>query len=256
MSKLEIGSMVRVKDNYYVTDLVGKIGEVVSYLANGELVTVQFKGMEGHPELHDGNCYSDSNLDRKRNKRYISPKNLELVEKENKQMTKKDLKSGMTVKLRNGDVYLVVEDFLSNQNRFNNLENYTNDLKNQALKYLDITEVYQYKNSIYGNSSQNLTTLLDLTNPNMQLLWKRQELPKLSSAERVILENLDKKYKWIARDESEKLFVFCRKHNNNTSFWISTDEIDTELVFPNLFKFVKWEDEQPYSIEELLKGEW
>jgi len=169
-------------------------------------------------------------------------------------MTKKDLKSGMTVRERNGNVYLVVEDFLSNQNRFNNLENYTNDLKNQELKYLDITEVYQFKNSIYGNSSQNLTTLLDLTNPNMQLLWKRQELPKLSSAERVILENLDKRYKWIARDENGFLYVYYRKPNKNTVVWIPTNENDTGLVFPNLFKFVKWEDEQPYSIEELLKN--
>jgi hypothetical protein len=170
-------------------------------------------------------------------------------------MEKKDLKSGMTVRARNGCIYLVVEDFLSNQTRFDNLENYTNDLKNPTLKSLDITEVYQYKNSIHGNSSQNLTTLLDLTNPNMKLLWKRQELPKLSSAEQVILENLDKRYKWIARDENGFLYVYVGKPSRYSSYWkCFEDELELN-GFSKLFTFVKWEDETPYSIEELLKGE-
>ena len=170
-------------------------------------------------------------------------------------MNKKDLKSSMTVKLRDGDVYLVVGDLLSNQNEFENLQYYRNDLTNMNGNSYDIVEVHQYYNPIYGNGANNLTTLLNLEHTAMKLLWKRQELPKLSSAERVILENLDKRYKWIARDKSERLFAYHGIPNKDTTFWYSLEAWDIQLRFPNLFKFVKWEDEQPYSIEELLKGE-
>lgn len=82
MCKLEIGSLVRVKDNYYVTDLVGKIGKVVAYSTGFENITVQFEGMEGHPDLHDGNGFIDRKLDGKRDKRHISQTNLEWEEEQ------------------------------------------------------------------------------------------------------------------------------------------------------------------------------
>ncbi len=171
-------------------------------------------------------------------------------------MNKKDLKSGMTVKLRNGDVSLVINDFITDNNSSLGLDEYDDNLVcTEDFTDLDIIEVYQFTSPITKLHATTLTTLLDLTNPNMKLLWKRQELPKLSSAERVILDNLDKQYKWIARDESEKLFAYYRIPNKDTTFWRPADIQLTELVFPNLFKFVKWEDEQPYNIEELLKGE-
>lgn len=251
MSKLEIGSMVRVKDSY-MTSLVGKIGEVVAYVSEEGYITVQFEGMEGHHNLHDGSTYSDRELDGKCNKRYINPKHLELVEKENKQMTKQDLKSGMTVKLRNGNVYLVVNEGLSRENGFEPLVCYCDDLMHIGDKSYDIVEVHVFNTTFYGNTA-TLEVFLDLNNPMMKLLWKRQELPKLSSAERVVLENLDKKYKWIARDKDDVFYAYFSKPTKETNVWLNGNNF-TILPFPNLFKFVKWEDEQPYSIEELLKN--
>ena len=171
-------------------------------------------------------------------------------------MNKKDLKTGMTVKLRKGDVCLVINDFITDNNSYLCLTDYDDNLVcTDEYPELDIVEVYQYINPLTRLHIGNLTILLDLTSPSMKLLWKRQELPKLSTTDRVILENLDKQYKWIARDKSEQLFAYYRKPNKYTTHWRVVEVIVTGLGFPNLFKFVKWEDEQPYNIEELLKGE-
>ena len=171
-------------------------------------------------------------------------------------MTKKDLKSGMTVKLRSGDVGLVINDFITNNIYFMYFTDYDDNLVcRDEYTDLDIIEVYQWTNLVTKVHVSNLKTLLDLTNPNMKLLWKRQELPKLSSAERVILQNLDKQYKWIARDKSGHLFAFDSEPSKRHNVWVHCDYELTTLDFPNLFTFVKWEDEQPYIIEELLKGE-
>lgn len=77
----------------------------------------------------------------------------------------------------------------------------------------------------------------------------------LSEAERIILENIDKEYKWIARDKDESLTLFREKPIKREDYW-ADGIVSTEFVaFEHLFQFIKWEDSEPYSIEELLKGE-
>ena len=87
---------------------------------------------------------------------------------------------------------------------------------------------------------------------------ERKEQIKLSDAERVILENIDKDYKWIARDKYDnQLFIYTVKPIKNEikkNWGVEGDNADLEL-FNHLFQFIKWEDENPYNIEELLKGE-
>ena len=246
MSRLEIGSMVRVIDEDDRQELVGKIGKVVAYSTRDENVVVQFEGMDGRRELHSASIDSDRPLDGRRDKWFIYPKHLELIEKENKQMTKKDLKSGMTVKLRNGNVYLVVNDFLTREHGYMPLGSCKEDLTALGNCEYDVVEVYQ------SSAGKAFSYLIDVSSYGMKLLWKRQELPKLSTAERVILENIDKLYKWIARDSDDALYVYTGKPTKYSSYWNGY-----ELIlggFPKLFTFVKWEDEQPYSIEELLKN--
>lgn len=98
--------------------------------------------------------------------------------------------------------------------------------------------------------------------PDCRINWLQQEHKekiKLSDAERVILENIDKKYKWIARDYTDdEVCVYTDKPYKNTNKnWVndSINEVFDLEVFNHLFQFIKWEDEQPYNIEELLKGE-
>ena len=82
--------------------------------------------------------------------------------------------------------------------------------------------------------------------------------PKLTEAERVILENLPKEYKWIARDEDNKIWVFELKPDKECDYWTfkkASSMFDRIVFFEHLFQFIKWEDKEPYNIEELLKGE-
>lgn len=76
---------------------------------------------------------------------------------------------------------------------------------------------------------------------------------KLSDAERVILENIDKDYKWITRERDGRLHVHKNKPEKR-DFWCSEWTSKTSLkIFKQLFQFIKWEDENSYNIEELLK---
>lgn len=76
---------------------------------------------------------------------------------------------------------------------------------------------------------------------------------KLSNDEYVILKNIDKDIKWIARDMSENLYVHSHKPRKFNSFWDNLGDSDI-TVFNHLFQFVKWEDEEPYSIQELIEN--
>lgn len=83
-------------------------------------------------------------------------------------------------------------------------------------------------------------------------------LKKLTEAERTILKNIDKDYKWIARDESGKLFVYEDKPERTSSFrsndWWGGN-YESVAMFNHLFQFITWNDSEPYNIAELLKGE-
>lgn len=81
----------------------------------------------------------------------------------------------------------------------------------------------------------------------------------LTEDERVILRNLDKDFKWIARDFNDELDIYekCpeKKEYFHSAFcWRNGGCCESLDMFPNLFKFIK-SMEEPYNIEELLKGE-
>ena len=155
-------------------------------------------------------------------------------------MKKSDLKYGNVVETREGIKYLY---HCNNSDKFLNLDydgflwirNFDKNFKYiDDLNELDIMEVYK-----------------DYT--LKELLWERKEKPKPTYDEKIILRNLPKKYKWIARDKNGLIFLFSKKPSKCDYSWIGYNDI----AFPyyHLFQFIKWEDEEPYSIEELLEGE-
>lgn len=91
--------------------------------------------------------------------------------------------------------------------------------------------------------------------------WLKQEYKgkiELSEAEGVILESIDKKYGWIARDEDDELSIYEEKpHKREYGGWDTesmSSECESLSAFNHLFQFVKWEDEEPYNIEELIES--
>ena len=157
-------------------------------------------------------------------------------------MKKSDLKYGNVVETREGIKYLY---HCMNSDKFLNLDDdgflwicdFDKNLKHiDDLNEFDIMKVYK-----------------DYT--CKELIWERKEKPQLSEDEKVILKNIDKTFKWITRDEDSTLSFHFVKPHKEAYFWSSHEADYVSDLFPNLFSFIKWEDEEPYSIEDLLKGE-
>lgn len=92
---------------------------------------------------------------------------------------------------------------------------------------------------------------------NCKINWLKSEHKEpitLSEAERIILENIDKECKWICRDDGGNLHVFTVRPKKAKNYWHFSSSYSL-CAFNHLFQFITWNDEQPYNIEELLKGE-
>ena len=77
----------------------------------------------------------------------------------------------------------------------------------------------------------------------------------LSDDEYIILKNLDKQWKWIARDDGYSciLHVYNMKPTKDNYSWKCIGCLSEKMkLFNHLFQFVKWEDDEPYKIEKLL----
>ena len=156
-------------------------------------------------------------------------------------------------------------------------------MKKSDLEYGNVVEARNgYKYFVYHSGDEkalvNLITgwniVLDVYNENLtnsdnfiqydimkvykdytckELLWKRKEIPQLTEDEKVILRNLPEKYKWIARDENGLIFLYAKKPSKCEYSWGGCKYM--LLPLEHLFQFIQWEDNEPYSIKELLKGE-
>ena len=61
---------------------------------------------------------------------------------------------------------------------------------------------------------------------------------------------------WIARDENGALYLFDKKPAKGLTFWkFGGIHIHMDPYFFPAFNFIKWENEEPYSIEEMLGWE-
>ena len=84
---------------------------------------------------------------------------------------------------------------------------------------------------------------------------KDKEKPVLTNAEKTILENIPKEFKYIARDEIGKLYIYEKKPSKDEKVWYWYGLVVDFGLFNHLFNFIKWEDSEPNKIEELLKND-
>ena len=155
-------------------------------------------------------------------------------------MKKSDLKYGNVVELKNGDKYLY--------------HYYTGDKLLNLKTNQSYIELYEFNEDLTNccNLFDAMKVYKDYT--CKELLWERKEKPQLNEDEKAILKVLlNEKYKWIARDKNDWLYVYASKPKKGITIW---ENAGTPMMpFVHLFNFIKWEDDEPYSIEELLKGE-
>ena len=154
-------------------------------------------------------------------------------------MKKSDLECGNVVELRNGLKFL----FLG---RHKSLVELTG---------VGCTDIDYYDENLTRSSRQESYDIMKVYKDFTckELLWERKEKLQLNEDEKFILWNLSEEYKWIVRDASGLIYVFTNKPFKDLNRWMGYDPL--MVPFKHLFKFIKWEDEEPYSIEELLGEE-
>lgn len=87
------------------------------------------------------------------------------------------------------------------------------------------------------------------------------EKPKytITSKEKKFLDLILPEWKYIARDnDCNRLFIYTDKPSKKSTYWLSeTKDANTVRcdVFDVKFDLIKWDDEEPWSIEDLKKLE-
>lgn len=82
------------------------------------------------------------------------------------------------------------------------------------------------------------------------------EKPVISKMDRAFLDYLNCNYKYIARDMSGDLCVYLSKPQKMIDYWESAGEIINMLRMFNIdFSMIKWEDCNPWLIDDLKKLE-
>ena len=109
---------------------------------------------------------------------------------------------------------------------------------------------YLYYIGDYGEKKSYLN-INDVAGKNVIKLPKKKEF---TDDELCVLKNIDKKYKWIARDKSGNLCIFDEKPNKNEEIWdnvIRSDFIELNC-YNSLFNSIQWEDNEPVYIDDYV----
>ena len=168
-------------------------------------------------------------------------------------MKKSDLRNGMVAETRHKLRFLVFGDNLEGKDGHIKLKEYNDDMKfgnnhqpgDITLDNFDIMKVYP---TIYA---------LKVVDHPWLPLWERKETPRLTSDEIAILRNIDKKYKWIARDKNGILYIYDSVPEKRGNYKWSRDTLHVDIfsnlsLFSHMFNFIKWTDDEPYVIVDLL----
>ena len=77
---------------------------------------------------------------------------------------------------------------------------------------------------------------------------------KVSKGERIVLQMLEKKYQWIARDKDGNLYVYEEMpvKEREMEIWYGLYAHLNLFAFNHLFQFIKWSDEEPWLITDII----
>lgn len=160
--------------------------------------------------------------------------------KEIRKMTLDDLKIGMVLIDRQGETCVVIEKngFHTKATRSYHVidDNYLENLKDNN-----------------GNASWDIVKI----EYGGKVIWERQEV-ELTEDEVIVLKALKiiagNKNDYLARDENNDLYAYQNEPEKQYTTWGDPKYAEGIYLNKNLFQFIMWEDEEPYSIDELLKN--
>lgn len=108
-----------------------------------------------------------------------------------------------------------------------------------------------YSIQCYRDSDIDCSKCLKLS--LVDLLEEYKKPVKLSKFEYEYLKVAKKEgFNFIARDKSNRLYGFEKQPTKGNATWSSRG--DYVGMFKSTFSFVKWEDEEPYNIDEILSN--
>ena len=129
-----------------------------------------------------------------------------------------------------------------------------NDLKYKIEN--NIIKVATIKYSDYSQSSFKLNEFVYI-----EKIIKLPKKKQFTDDELCILRNIDKKYKWIARDKVCKdeyddygnLNIYLGKPNKDAVSWLPYDNYGDFNGYNHLFQAIKWDDEEPVYIDDYVE---
>src|SRR5690606_1318975 len=91
-----------------------------------------------------------------------------------------------------------------------------------------------------------------INNAGLELVWEEKPF---TEEEKIILKNVDKCYKYIARDDSGVLAVYSKKPFKVFESWDCEGfEFETMDTFSGIFKSIKSSDKEPTLISDVIGG--
>lgn len=83
------------------------------------------------------------------------------------------------------------------------------------------------------------------------------EKPKISESDKRFLDYLPDNYKWLIRNENGLLYAYnCKPQKDYVSMWFGEGAVlKISKQYKVTFPMVKWEDKEPWLIEDLKKLE-
>ena len=134
-----------------------------------------------------------------------------------------------------------------------------------AIEKYKVVNKYRFKNckleyySVCIDKWQD--SIIDFNTVLNSEIIKLPERKKFTDDELCILRNIDKKYKWIARDKVNKdevnkygdLNIYIGKPKESTTSWLPSDVYCEFHGYNNLFQSIKWEDDEPVYIDDYVE---
>ena len=129
---------------------------------------------------------------------------------------------------------------------------------NSESKYIIVDNIL---NLVIGNRPYVSELTINDINAYKLKIIKLPKKKEFTDEELCILRNIDKKYKWIARDKVDRdeydnygnLNIYLGKPNKSTVSWLPSDEYCEFHAYNHLFQSIKWEDEEPVYIDDYVE---
>ena len=119
--------------------------------------------------------------------------------------------------------------------------------------YVDIYFIkngYLYFIDIDSTERVSYLQINDVVGKNIIKLPKKKEF---TDDELCILRNIDKKYKWIARDKRNTLYVYKEDEPFTTgTVWNNYSGNYVRFPYDDIFKSISWEDKKPTYIDDYV----